>query len=242
MSQNIYDNPDFFQGYSQFRRSQQGLAGAPEWETLRNMLPPLQGLCVLDLGCGFGAFSRWAREAGAQRVIGVDLSEKMLERARALTHDPHIAYYRANIEHPGLADASFDVIYSALVFHYLPDLHAMCVTLRKLLNPGGSLVFSVEHPIYTAPTNPGWQTNADGRQAWQLDAYLLEGQRVTDWIAPGIIKYHRTVASYVNSLLAQGFCLTHLQEWGPTPAQIVENPEWAVELQRPPFLLMAART
>ena len=60
MPQNIYDDPAFFAGYSEFRRSREGLAGAPEWPTLRSMLPPMNGVHVLDLGCGFGAFARWA--------------------------------------------------------------------------------------------------------------------------------------------------------------------------------------
>src|SRR5438034_11057589 len=98
MPQNVYDNPDFFAGYSQLRRSREGLAGAPEWPTLRSMLPPLEGLRVLDLGCGFGAFARWARKNGADSVLGVDLSEKMLARARAQTQDPAVTYCLANIE------------------------------------------------------------------------------------------------------------------------------------------------
>lgn len=72
MPQNIYDQPDFFAGYSQFRRSREGLAGALEWPTLQAMLPPLAGLHVLDLGCGFGAFARWAREMGAHQVLGAE--------------------------------------------------------------------------------------------------------------------------------------------------------------------------
>jgi hypothetical protein len=55
------------------------------------------------------------------------------------------------------------------------------------------------------------------------------------------VKYHRTVASYVNSLLAQGFHLVRLEEWGPNQEQIAEHPEWADEVHRPPFLLLAAR-
>jgi hypothetical protein len=45
----------------------------------------------------------------------------------------------------------------------------------------------------------------------------------------------------VNSLLAQGFQLVCLEEWGPTQEQITEHPEWADEVHRPPFLLLAAR-
>ena len=56
MTQNIYDNAGFFAGYSQLRRSVDGLDGAPEWPTIRSMLPDLGGKRVVDLGCGFGWF------------------------------------------------------------------------------------------------------------------------------------------------------------------------------------------
>ncbi|RWS13582.1 SAM-dependent methyltransferase-like protein, partial [Dinothrombium tinctorium] len=54
MSQNIYDNQEFYENYNKLPRSVEGLGGAPEWPTLREMLPDLNGLRVLDLGCGFG--------------------------------------------------------------------------------------------------------------------------------------------------------------------------------------------
>ena len=65
IAQNIYDNPDFFAGYSQLPRQVRGLDGAPEWPAIRAMLPALSGKRVVDLGCGFGWASRWMREQGA---------------------------------------------------------------------------------------------------------------------------------------------------------------------------------
>jgi hypothetical protein len=65
MTQNIYDNAAFFAAYSTFRRSVEGLDGAPEWASLRAMLPDVRGLRVLDLGCGFGWFCGWALAEGA---------------------------------------------------------------------------------------------------------------------------------------------------------------------------------
>ena len=53
MKENKYDDNIFFQKYSQMSRSQQGLAGAGEWETLRKLLPDFKDKLVLDLGCGF---------------------------------------------------------------------------------------------------------------------------------------------------------------------------------------------
>lgn len=241
MPQNIYDDPDFFAGYSQFRRSRQGLAGAPEWPVLQSLLPSLEHARVLDLGCGFGAFARWARAAGADSVLGVDLSERMLARAQSLTHDPAITYALADIETLNLPAASFDLVYSSLALHYIEGYDAVCAGVRRLLTPGGRFVFSVEHPIYTAPQNPGFQTAPNGNTLWPLNTYFVEGPRVTDWITPGVIKQHRTLTTYVQGLLAQGFQLYCLVEWGPAPEQIAENPDWADEIHRPIFLLVGAQ-
>ncbi len=98
MTQNTYADERFFQGYSRLPRSIEGLEGAPEWAALRSLLPKLDGRRVLDLGCGFGWFCRWAREHGAASVLGVDVSERMLARARAETHDAAISYVKTDLE------------------------------------------------------------------------------------------------------------------------------------------------
>src|SRR5437764_3802953 len=109
MTQNIYDNDKFFAGYGQLPRSVDGLDGAPEWPALRAMLADLHGRRVLDLGCGFGWFCRWAREQGAAQVLGIDVSEKMLARARADTHDAAITYTPAEMEQLDLSAGSLDL-------------------------------------------------------------------------------------------------------------------------------------
>ncbi len=241
MTQNIYDNDEFFAGYSRLPRSVGGLDGAPEWPALRALLPDLRGRKVLDLGCGFGWFCRWARENGAAHVLGIDVSEKMLARARDTPPDTAITYTRADMERLDLSPASFDLVYSSLALHYIANLDGLLSQVHRSLVPGGSLVFSVEHPIYTAPTDPHWFVDAAGRKVWPVDRYLDEGPRSTDWLAKGVIKQHRTLATYLNLLLRSGFALSHVEEWGPTEAQITSRPQLADEHQRPPFLLVAAR-
>jgi cytochrome bd-type quinol oxidase subunit 1 len=102
-------------------------------------------------------------------------------------------------------------------------------------------VFSAEHPIYTAPTHPGWHTDESGRKTWPVDNYLNEGPRSTNWLASGVIKRHRTVATYFNLLIGLGFTIMRVEEWGASAEQIAAHPEWTDEDQRPPFLLVAAR-
>jgi SAM-dependent methyltransferase len=241
MTQNIYDDEGFFAGYSRLPRSVQGLDGMPEWPTLRAMLPDLKGRSVVDLGCGFGWFCRWARENGAASVLGLDVSEKMLARARAETGDKTVSYERADLEQLDLPEAAFDLAYSALTLHYLENLDVMLAVVHRALRPGGWLVFSAEHPIYTAPTNPGWRIDEAGRKTWPVDNYLNEGPRSTDWLASGVIKRHRTVATYLNLLIGLGFTIMRIEEWGASAEQIAAHPEWTDEDQRPPFLLVAAR-
>ena len=241
MTQNIYDNPEFFAGYSRLGRSVEGLEGAAEWPALRALVPDLRGLRVVDLGCGFGWFCRWAREQGAAEVLGIDVSEKMLAQAHADTTDAKITYLNADLERVELAEGAFDVAYSSLALHYIENLERLLATVHRALVPGGHLVFSAEHPIFTAPTRAGWTVHEDGRKRWPVDSYLCEGPRRTDWLAKGVVKQHRTLGTYLNLLLRLGFALTHVEEWGPTDEQIAARPCLAEERQRPMFLLVAAR-
>ena len=240
MTQNIYDDETFFAGYSRLPRSVHGLDGAPEWPVLRSMLPELAGKDVLDLGCGFGWFCRFAAGEGARSVLGIDVSEKMLERARRETREAGVVYERADLESFVPQPAAFDLIYSSLAFHYIADLAGLFGRVHAALKPGGSLVCSVEHPLLTAPARQEWLADADGRATWPVNGYLDEGERVSNWLAEGVVKRHRTIATYVDLLLAAGFSLTKLVEWAPSPEQVAAEPGWAKERERPFFLLMAA--
>jgi ubiquinone/menaquinone biosynthesis C-methylase UbiE len=241
MTQNIYDSPDFFEAYSRIPRQLHGFDGAPEWPSLRAMLPDLAGTRIVDLGCGFGWFCRWARSQGASEALGIDVSENMLARAEEMTQDTAIRYERADLEALDLPEAAFDLAYSSLAFHYVERLDRLFEVVRRALKPGGSLVFSAEHPLLTAPSRQGWTVDAEGKRRWPIDSYLREGRRTSDWLAEGVIKQHRTFGTYFNLLVRAGFTVTHLEEWGPTDAQIASNPDLAEERERPTFFLMAAR-
>lgn len=149
------------------------------------------------------------------------------------------AFFSSLLEHLVLPSGSFELAYSSLALHYIVNLEGLLATVRAALVPGGRLIFSVEHPIFTAPMNPGWSVDAAGRKAWPVDGYLDEGPRSTDWLAKGVIKQHRTIGTYVSLLVGSGFSLSHIDEWGPSHEQVAARPDWADERQRPPFLLVA---
>ncbi len=240
MAQNIYDDPQFQAGYRRLLRSEEGLDGAPEWPTVRAMLPDPAGLDVVDLGCGYGAFARWAAAAGAASVDAVDLSQRMLDRADELTGPSQVvSYRRADLDRIELPEAAYDVAYSALVLHYLVDLPRFLATVHAALRPGGRLVLTCEHPVYTAPTSATW-VEVDGRRTWPLDRYADEGERVRDWLAPGVRKQHRTMATLVNACVATGFSLRSVAESLPSAEEVAADPALAEERDRPMFLMVAA--
>jgi len=241
VGQNIYDDPAFFAGYAGLERSRLGLEAAPEWPSLRAMLPTMPGLRVADLGCGYGWFCRWARGAGAAAVLGLDVSHRMLERARATTSDAAITYRLADLEALELPQAGFELIHSSLAFHYVVAFQPMLAAIRRALASGGRLVFSMEHPVFTAPRHQAWRREEDGRMTWPLDGYLAEGRRETEWFVPGVVKQHRMLATTLNALLAAGFALDRVEEFGPSEEQVAARPEWAKERERPMFLLVSAR-
>lgn len=240
MAQNIYDNSDFFEGYSQLPRQVNGLDGAPEWPAIRAMLPDLAGRRVADLGCGFGWASRWMREHGAASVVGFDLSQNMINRARADTHDAAIEFHIADLESLALPQAAFDLIFSALTFHYVEDFGRLIGTIHAALVPGGDLVFTIEHPIFMAAAHPHWTQDEDGRKTWPVNGYSIEGERRTDWFAKGVLKYHRTLGTTINTLIEAGFDIGRIEEFAPTSEQIRQTPALAEEVERPMMVLVSA--
>ncbi|MFJ5158848.1 class I SAM-dependent methyltransferase [Pantoea sp. NPDC088449] len=240
MSQNIYDDPDFFAGYATLPRSVHGLEGAPEWPALRAMLPDLLDKHILDLGCGYGWFCRYAQQQGARDVLGLDVSEKMLEKAAKMTQGAGIRYQRADLETLQLSE-TFDLAYSSLALHYLINIDALFATLFNALAPDGMLVFSCEHPIYTAPTQQQWILDDKQQRSWPVNHYQQEGERISNWFADGVKKQHRKLATWVNALIGAGFEIVHLDEWGPSDEQLQQNPALAEERDRPMMFLLAAR-
>ena len=239
MAQNVYDDGEFFAAYGQLPRSVDGLDAAPEWPALRAMLPPMTGARVVDLGCGYGWFCRWAVDAGAASVLGVDVSERMLQRAGADGIDTRLTYRRADLDELELDADAFEFAYSSLALHYLVDIDRLFAQVARSLTPGGRFVFSCEHPILTAPSTQRFVAGPNG-PVWALDDYQVEGPRVTDWLAPGVIKQHRTISTYFAALRRAGFDITDLIEWRPTDDELAEHPDWATELDRPMFLLVGA--
>lgn len=240
MKENKYDDPVFFEKYSQMNRSKYGLAGAGEWETLRQLLPDFRNKRVLDLGCGYGWHCIYAMEQGASSVVGVDISRKMLEVAKQKTRFPQVEYICCAMEDAAFPEESFDVVLSSLAFHYVADFGRLTEKIRNLLKPGGNLTFTVEHPVFTAHGSQDWVYDERGEiRHFPVDRYFAEGQRTTVFLGERVIKYHRTLTTYLGTLLGSGFVIRHVVEPQP-PEQMKDMPGMEEEWRRPMMLIISA--
>ncbi len=242
MKENKYDDQDFFDRYSKMPRSVGGLNSAEEWHELRDMLGELKGKRFLDLGCGYGWHCLYARSQGAERVTGVDISALMLERARQHTRDDAIAYLHQPIEDIEFRENEFDVVFSSLAFHYVHDLQSVFEKVHRCLSRDGEFVFSMEHPIYTALPQQDWYYDPDGNKLhWPVDNYQHEGSRRSNFMDSEVTKYHRTVATILNSVIQAGFSLERISEPQPSPEILEQLPRKKDDFRRPIFLMVKAR-
>jgi len=228
-----YDNPDFFQAYSRMSRSQLGLDGAGEWHQLQPLFPDPAGKTVLDLGCGFGWHCKYAADLGAASVLGIDQSKTMIAEAERRNAAPCIEYRVCDLLQFSYPKACYDLVISNLVLHYIEDLDAVYGLIRKTLKPGGTFLFNIEHPTFTAGVNQ--QFSADG--TWPVDRYYEPGWRTADFLGYPMVKYHHTLTQILNGLLHAGFVLEAVEEAMPPKQWKAQMPE---ELQRPMMLLVKA--
>jgi SAM-dependent methyltransferase len=91
---------------------------------------------VLEVGCGWGELAEWLARDTAAQVVAVDLSERMVELARARGVDAQVG----DVQELPFADGSFDVAVAAWMLYHVPDLDRGLSELARVLRPGGILV------------------------------------------------------------------------------------------------------
>lgn len=238
---NIYDDPSFFEKYSQMERSQFGLDGAGEWPTLEPMLPDFSNKHVLDLGCGYGWHCQYAVKKGAASVIGVDVSEKMLEVAQEKFTSQKITFLKQDISAIDFDKEQFDIVFSSLAFHYVKDYNLLIEKISNLLKPEGELIFTVEHPVFTAYGSQDWIYDEAGEILhFPVDRYYDEGERKAVFLETEMKKYHRTLTTYLETLLQHNFSIERVVEPEP-PIKFLSSGKRNNEMRRPMFLIVSAK-
>ncbi|MBQ2904225.1 MAG: class I SAM-dependent methyltransferase [Clostridia bacterium] len=242
--QNIFDNETFFSGYKALRDSDCNANDLIEQPAMRKLLPDLNGRSVLDLGCGYGHNCIDFVGRGAARVVGIDISEKMLAVAKEESAHVKIEYRNMSMTDISDLDEKFDFIYSSLAFHYVKDFDAFANDMYSVLSEGGLLLFSQEHPIITSTVDGAghFNKNENGEKvSYTFSNYNQPGERRIRWYVDGVIKYHRTFSDIINALANAGFVVEAVCEPVPEEWVIEKVPAWSKEFIKPNFLIIKAR-
>lgn len=191
------------------------------------LVPEISGKRVLDAGCGAGLYTEWLLDRGAD-VVGVDVTEEMLDAARERVGD-RATFYRADLgaSLEFAEDGDFDGVVSSLVLDYVEDWRRPFAEFARALKSGGFLVFSVKHPLDAHDPEDG--TN-----------YFEVERRVADWQVD-VPYYRRPLSEVLNPLLETGFRLDEVAEPQPTEAFEAQWPErYETESRNPVFLCVRA--
>ncbi len=203
-----------------------GIWGIPESEV--HILPEVDGLDVIELGCGTAYVSSWLARRGA-RVVGIDMSEAQLATARALQdeHDLHFPLIHANAEAVPLAGASFDVAISEYGAAIWCDPYVWIPEAARLLRPGGRLILLGNAPLLmlTVP-----DIEADGPAGTTLLRDYF-GMHRFDWPDDDGVEFHLGHGDWVRLLRRSGFEIEDLIELRPSEDSVTRYPfvtlDWA---------------
>ena len=241
--QNIYDNETFFEGYKKIRENKINANNLFEIPALFSMMPDLKDKTILDLGCGFGEHCKRFVESGAKKVIGIDISEKMLEIAKEENSDSKITYINMPMENISHLNEKFDIVVSSLAFHYVEDFSGVVKNIYDMLNENGAFLFSQENPLCTCFSGGNrWTKDENGNKLYiNLSNYGIEGERESTWFVDNVKKYHRTFSTIVNTLIETGFTIEKIIEPLPTEDLLKKYPEYKDLFHKPDFLLVKVR-
>ena len=118
----------------------------------------------------------------------------------------------------------------------------MAAKISRVLSKDGILIFSCEHPLFTAEGKQDWYYDEDGSILhFPVDNYFIEGERKAIFLGEEVTKYHKTLTTYLNTLLNHGFELLNIVEPKPSDEMLESVAGMKDELRRPMMLIVKAR-
>lgn len=171
------------------------------------LLGAVQGLSILDAGCGPGKYAQILLAAGAT-VTAFDHSTEMVRLARARNKGKG-DFFVHNMAQPleQLETDSFDKIVCAMALHYLEDWTVPLQEFARVLKPQGQLIFSTGHPF----SEYKWTTSSNYFEVEAVSNYWKSFDLT-------VHSYRRSLQEIIKPILANGFYVDELLEYQPTPA------------------------
>jgi len=194
---------------------------------------------VLDLGCGEGQLARRIAALGAE-VVGIDPTTAQIVEARTRGGGPE--YSRATATALPVRSESVDAVVACLVLEHVDPFEPVIDEIVRVLEPGGSFVLFLNHPLLQTPGS-GWVDDQIlGEQYWRVGPYLPDDETLEE-VAPGVRLpfMHRPLGRYINVMADRGLLADHMDEPPPAPGFVARAPEYGAAASIPRLLVVRTR-
>ena len=204
------------------------------------LLPDVNGLSGVDIGCGEGHNTRLLAGRGA-RVAAIDISEVFIQYARQTEQRGPLGidYLIASAVELPFADATFDFATGFMSFMDIPETERVLAEAYRVLKPNGFLQFSIEHPCFSTPHRRNLRDENGLTYAIEVGDYFRSADgEICEWLfgaAPSEVKdtlpkfktprFRRTVSQWLNLVTGTGFMLERVEEPRPSDATVRACPD-----------------
>lgn len=227
---NTYDDEDVFEEYVNTRNDKNSKHNKTVRDNLKELIGNVENKKVLDVGCGIGEFTKFFADNNAKKVVGIDISKKVLDYAKQNNNSSDIEYINLDIKDLQNINEKFDLIFSDIVFNYIEDFDKLMFDIYNLLEDNGVLIFSQVHPISTASLNieSTWEKDENGNLKFLLDNYSNVSVRKRKYFNGIFNFYHRRFEDIINISIKNKFEIV----------KIIEPYDTEKEFNRPSFLIV----
>jgi ubiquinone/menaquinone biosynthesis C-methylase UbiE len=199
---------------------------------------PRDGVMV-DVGCGEGQVARMATELNGMDVVGVDPAMAQVALASERAGGPR--YLQGSATSLPLRSGSADAAVACLVFEHIEDLDSALAEVARVLRPGGTFLFLLNHPLLQTPGS-GWiddQVIDPPEQYWRIGPYLVEGDTVEQVEKDVFIRFfHRPLSRYLNRAVEVGLDLVRMEEPAPPAGFLDQATEYQEAASIPRLLFL----
>jgi len=209
--------------YENFTEDEDSYSYTIEWPCIQKMLPQLNKKKILDLGCGTGRFAFLFEKEKPLSILGVDISEQMLNIAKEKVskRGSKVKFIQNDISNlDTYINGKFDFIFSSTTFHYIRDIKRLFNNMYMILEENGVCIISLMNPVYTAqypvdkkgefPSDDEWVVRyLDKSKRAYIQPWIEYNDSINNYLSTS---YHHTVSDYFNAIINAGFRIEKVEE------------------------------
>lgn len=217
-----------------------------EKPAMYDLLPDLDGMSVISLGCGSGEDAHYIQSHGASSVTGIDLSDRLINIAESSY--PECNFRVMDMEHLDLPDHSFDLAYSSLAIHYIEDWHQVFREVHRVLKPNSYFIFSCNHPVASSPEVTQDDEKLRVAQLTRIQDKLtgnitIIGDYPTRRALPtqgdmAVTTWHKSISEIAAEATDEGFLIANIREPKPKEEMRSVFPNDFIQLSKIPYFII----